>query len=151
MKLSKVEMCFPEISFLGHQIKHGSVTTDDNIVSKILKIEPSKTKKHVQALLGLINYSKFIPCFAEKTAVLSSLLKKEVRKIVWTNQCQKILDEIKVLFSSSPILKIPDFRETYNASNCYFRLFMTILPRVFTSLLVCKQKIVSCREELLNG
>lgn len=96
MKLSKVEMCFPEISFLGHQIKHGSVTTDDNIVSKILKIEPPKTKKHVQALLGLINYSKFIPCFAEKTAVLSSLLKKEVRKIVWTNQCQKILDEIKV-------------------------------------------------------
>ncbi|BFZ09104.1 hypothetical protein BsWGS_12143 [Bradybaena similaris] len=114
IKPVKVEIAFKEISFLGHAIKHGIIATDDTIVSKILNIQPPKTRKHVQALLGLINYyAKFVPCFAEKTAILSSLLKKENKKIVWSEKCQNILDEVKKLFSSSPILRTPDYKETF--------------------------------------
>ncbi|BFZ03151.1 hypothetical protein BsWGS_06190 [Bradybaena similaris] len=114
VKPVKIEIAFPEVSFLGHSIKQGIITTDESIVSKILKIEPPRTKKHVQSLLGLINYyAKFIPHFANKTAVLSFLLKKENKKLIWTSQCQQVLDELKQLFSTSPILKIPDFKQTF--------------------------------------
>lgn len=42
-----------------------------------MDITPPKAKKQVQALLGLIiDYSKLISRFAEKTAALSPLIKK---------------------------------------------------------------------------
>lgn len=114
VKIVKVEIGYSEISFLGNFIKQGDVTTYETVMSKILKIDSPKTKKHVQSLLSLINYyAKFIPCFAEKTAVLSSLLKKESKKIVWTEQCQQILDDIKRLFSSAPTLRIANYKETF--------------------------------------
>lgn len=65
VKLSKIEIGFPEISFLGHTIKQGCIATDYAIVSKILKIEPPKSKKCIQYLVGLMNYyAKFMTCFA---------------------------------------------------------------------------------------
>ncbi|BFY99110.1 hypothetical protein BsWGS_02150 [Bradybaena similaris] len=114
VKPVKVEIAFAEISFLGHAIRKGIIATDDSIVTKILKIESPKTKKHVQSLLGLLNYyAKFIPCFADKTSMLSSLLKKENRKVIWSDKHQQMLEEIKRMFSSSPILKVPDYKETF--------------------------------------
>lgn len=38
VKPSKIDIWFPEVSFLGHIIKHGYVVIDDVTVSYILKI-----------------------------------------------------------------------------------------------------------------
>lgn len=116
IKPNKIETVFPEVTFLGHTMKHGNIATYESIVSKIVKIEPPRTRKHVQALLGLVNYyAKYIPCFAENTAVLSSLLRKEHKgKIVWSQQCQEILDNIKIFFFlSAPILRLRDYNKKF--------------------------------------
>lgn len=111
VKPTKYVIGLEEVSFLGHKISHGCLTTDETIVTKIMDTTPPKTRKHVQALSGLVNYyAKFLPCFADKTAVLSSLLKKENGgMIVWSKICQDILDEIKLLFSKDPVLQLPKF------------------------------------------
>lgn len=86
-------------------------------MTKILHITPPKTTKHVQALLGLINYyAKFIHCFAGKTSVLSSLVKKEDRKSVWS-------------FLTTPILKLPDYSLPFITRTDASRLYR--LPEVW--------------------
>ncbi|BFZ12592.1 hypothetical protein BsWGS_15631 [Bradybaena similaris] len=111
IKPTKCVIGFNEVHFLGYKISQGIQATDETIVQKIMNISPPKTRKHVQALLGLINYyAKFIPCFSDKTAVLSSLLKKgKGTKIIWSENCQRILEEIKAEFSKEPILRLPNF------------------------------------------
>lgn len=48
VKIVKVEIGYSEISFLGNFIKQDDVTTYETVMSKILKIDSPKTKKHVQ-------------------------------------------------------------------------------------------------------
>lgn len=82
----KNEIGFPEISLIGHTVKQGYVEPNDAIVSKILNIEPPKSKKHIQSLSSLVYYyAQFILGFSmggvEATVVLSSLLRKNTKKL----------------------------------------------------------------------
>lgn len=89
---------------------------DDTTVSKIVNVEPPKTNTHVQSLLQLANnYAKLLPCFSEEKKQLFYLLcwKKEHEQIVWMQECQDILDNIKTLFSSAEILRFPNHKETF--------------------------------------
>lgn len=112
---TKSEFGYAEIQFLGHVISEGNIQTDKTIISKILKIDRPRTKKQLQSLLGLINYyGKFIPNLASLTAPLSELLKAEqFKKANWTDSHDKVLDDIKALFSSPPILRQPDPKQTF--------------------------------------
>ncbi|BFZ05447.1 hypothetical protein BsWGS_08486 [Bradybaena similaris] len=112
IKPAKVDLCFTEIAFLGHNVSKGTITTDDNIISKILKLEVPTTKKQVRSLLGLMNYyAKFIPGFAEKTQLFSTLLGKSYpAKIKWSNELNVAFENLKSLFSQRPILKIANFK-----------------------------------------
>lgn len=85
VKPSIIEIYFPQAVFYD-TIKHGFVSTGENTLSKIMKIhqepevDPPRTKQQVNALLGLVNYYlKCIPCFSEKTVVLSDLQRKEIK------------------------------------------------------------------------
>lgn len=52
-------------------------------MTKIMDITPPKTKKHIQPLLGLINYyAKFIPCFAEESFIPVIFAEKKKNKMV---------------------------------------------------------------------
>lgn len=71
-----------------------------------LKLEPSGTKKKQKQKIIILNLSCVFP---KRTAVLSSLPKKIKGKIIWSQQCQTILDNIKTLFLTASILKFPDY------------------------------------------
>ncbi|BFZ09764.1 hypothetical protein BsWGS_12803 [Bradybaena similaris] len=145
VKPTKVDIGYTEINFLGHNISKGTVTTDDKIVSKILKLTPPTTKKQVRSIIGLMNYyAKFIPNFSEKTAVFSSLLQKaSPTKITWNETLQKAFEDLKELFSKNPILKIPNYKLPFvlqtDASNvaiagCLLQLYdETLHPVLYIS------------------
>ena len=114
-KPSKMSVGFPEIDFLGHIIGNGIQKPQKDKISKILKLGIPTTKKQVQSLMGLLNYyRKFIPNFAKLSTPLSNLVRKnQPNKVKWNNECNDSLIQIQSLFSSDPILTLPDLSLTF--------------------------------------
>lgn len=53
--------------FLGHIIKEGYISLDENNASKILQIKQSQTKRQVGQIIGLINYDhEFVPNYSNR-------------------------------------------------------------------------------------
>ena len=115
IKPAKIEIGLEEVTFLGHKITNNSIKPLEETVSKILKIKVPKTKKEVRSLLGLCNfYRKFIPQFANITEPLTRLIRKgEPNKIKWSSEGDRALQKIQSVFSSKPILKIPDVNKPF--------------------------------------
>ncbi|GFN94932.1 transposon tf2-1 polyprotein [Plakobranchus ocellatus] len=110
-------------------ITSGTLAPVQKKVDKIFQLSVPVKKKEVRSLLGLVNYYKhFIANFASISAPLSGLLRKGTpspERVQWTTRCHQFLAEIKRLFSSPPILVIPDMQETLvvrsDASDFFYR------------------------------
>lgn len=67
-----------EINFLGHMISGEMIKPDPDKIKAITKMQPPKSKKELQRLLGMTNYlTKFINQYSTITEPLRVLLKKE--------------------------------------------------------------------------
>ncbi|GFO03057.1 reverse transcriptase [Plakobranchus ocellatus] len=112
---SKLSIGSSSVEFLGHMVSSGTLVPVQKKMDKILQLSVSVKKKEVRSLLGLVNYYRhFIADFASISAPLSDLLRKGTpEKVQWTPRCDQSLVEIKRLFSSPPILIIPDIQETF--------------------------------------
>ena len=63
--------------------------------------------------LGMAGYyRKFCSNFADLTAPLTDLLKKD-RKYVWSPGCQIAFEKVKSLLCTNPVLKAPDFSRPF--------------------------------------
>jgi len=77
--------------------------------------------KELQSFLGLANYyRRFITGFVKLSHPLNILLRKNT-KFIWTTESQKTFYEIKLKFSSTPVLaypnrEIPFMVETYSSN-----------------------------------
>jgi len=70
-------------------------------------------RKTLQQFLGLAGYyRRFLPNFSHMSAVLSSLLRKNV-EFKWTDGAEKAFVDLKSRLSSRPILRPPDFSEEF--------------------------------------
>ncbi|GFN81031.1 polyprotein [Plakobranchus ocellatus] len=112
---TKMYIGFEEIEFLGHVVGKGKLRPEIVKVERILKLSTPKTKKQVKSLLGLLGYyRKFIDNFASICNPLTELLRKgSPEKIEWTQECEDTLNKIKHLFSTSPILALPDLTKQF--------------------------------------
>ncbi|GFO13150.1 Pol polyprotein [Plakobranchus ocellatus] len=112
---SKLSIGSSSVEFLGHMVSSGTLVPVQKKMDKILQLSIPVKKKEVRSLLGLVNYYRhFIADFASISAPLSDLLRKGTpEKVQWTPRCDQSLAEIKRLFSSPPILIIPDMQETF--------------------------------------
>ncbi|GFO48475.1 reverse transcriptase [Plakobranchus ocellatus] len=112
---SKLSIASSSVEFLGHMVSSGTLVPVQKKMDTILQLSVPVKKKEVRSLLGLVNYYRhFIADFASISAPLSDLLRKGTpEKVQWTPRCDQSLAEIKRLFSSPPILIIPDMRDTF--------------------------------------
>ncbi|GFN97864.1 Pol polyprotein [Plakobranchus ocellatus] len=114
---SKVAIGSSSVEFLGHMVSSGTLVPAQKKMHKILQLSVPVKKKEVRSLLALVNYYRhFIANFASIAAPLSDLLRKGTpEKVQWTPspRCDQSLAEIKRLFSSPPILIVPDIQETF--------------------------------------
>ena len=111
----KVYIGFSSLVFVGHQVGNGVQSPITEIVDKILCIEVPKTKKHVKSIIGLVNYySKFVPNIASTLVPLHNLTAKGMPdKVLWNEQCQSAIEQIKEQISSHPILLLPDLKKPF--------------------------------------
>ncbi len=113
IKLSKCFFACPEIEFLGHMVGFGTVSPKQLKVMDLLNTMRPEGKRQLQSWLGLSGYyQRYIPKYAELTAPLTDLLKKDV-KFNWTAKADKSFNEIKCLLAQKPVLKIADFSKPF--------------------------------------
>ncbi|KAK9886172.1 hypothetical protein WA026_015683 [Henosepilachna vigintioctopunctata] len=108
LKLSKCTFALDSVKYLGHIIKHNSISPiKDNLIS-IRNFPEPKNKKNVRQFLGKINfYNQYIPNISITLDPLHNLLRKG-QEFVWSEECQKVFDYMKNFLCTQPVLAIFD-------------------------------------------
>ena len=114
VKLSKTVFDTPKMEFLGLIIGQGKVEMDRKKLEAIEKWKPPTTVKGVRSFTGFANfYRKFIPNFSNIVAPLN-LLTRKGEPWAWTPLQQTTFDKLKCIFSSAPVLQIPDITHSFS-------------------------------------
>lgn len=108
LKFSKCIFASNSVKYLGHIIENGFIKPlKDNLIS-IKNFPVPEKQKNVRQFLGKINYyNKYIPKVAIILDPLHNLLRKN-QKFIWSEECEKSFNKIKLLLCSQPILRIFD-------------------------------------------
>ena len=78
-----------------------------------MDLAPATNITEVRHIIGLIGYyRKFLPIFSDIIQPLNELTNKNV-PFEWIEECQKSLDYIKQIITTSPILTYPDPDKKY--------------------------------------
>ena len=102
------------MEFLGMIIGQGKVEMDNKKLEAIEKWNPPTMIKGIHSFTGFANfYRKFIPNFSNTIASLN-LLTRENKPWNWTLLQQNAFDELKCIFSSTPVLQIPDVSQPFS-------------------------------------
>ena len=81
---------------------------DPQKVEAILSWEAPTNQTEVRSFLGLAGYyRRFIRNFSVIASPMTSLLKKNVG-FVWSEECQRSMDELKRRLTTAPVLILPD-------------------------------------------
>ncbi|BFZ24546.1 hypothetical protein BsWGS_27585 [Bradybaena similaris] len=114
-KPSKTEIGFEKLTYLGHKVGGGFIQPDDSNLSKIFQIKTPTTRRQVRQILGLLNYyNEFIEGYSTIVNPLNDLLRGLTKqKLPWTAEHDRILDRIKSLFSTAPILLAPNLEKPF--------------------------------------
>ena len=108
VKGEKCEFHTKSTTFLGFIVTSEGITMDPSKVQAISEWEPPESVHDVQVFLGFANfYRRFIDKYALKCRPLYDLLKKDI-PFKWTQEHQRIFDDLKKAFSTAPILRHHD-------------------------------------------
>jgi len=96
------------VKFLGVVIGLKGVEIQREKVERVLNWLVPRNVKEVQKFLGLANYyRRFIKDFTRIAAPLHVLVRKE-QKWKWEKEQEKAFERLKTVFTTEPILAIPD-------------------------------------------
>ena len=96
------------MEYLGLVIGKGQIRMDLTKLTAINTWKPPTSVKEVRSFLGFANfYHKFIPNYSNIVAPLTFLTKKD-QPWTWTSLQQHTFNHLCKIFSSTPILTIPD-------------------------------------------
>ena len=117
----KCMICVISERLLGHVVCKEGLLIVPKKISVIQNLPPPTNVKSLRAFLGSVIYHRrFIWMFAQVTRYLYALLKND-EVFEWTTTCQQTFELVKKLFTTTPILKAPnwamDFHVHCDASN----------------------------------
>src|ERR1700712_2354959 len=93
------------VDYLGYVISEDGIEMSDEKVQSVRDWEAPKSVKDIQSFLGFANfYRRFIEGYSKLTRPLTDLTKKS-EKFVWSDECQRVFQELKDRFTSAPILR----------------------------------------------
>ena len=109
----KCEFAKQRIEYLGFVIQGGSIQPSSDKTKCIHEFPVPKCRKDLRSFLGLVNsYRSLVPNYAEKSFDLYELLKQKNR-FQWKNNHQRMFENLKVLMSSQPVVRIADLNREF--------------------------------------
>lgn len=113
IKFNKSSFCQTSIPFLGYTLTETGLQMDSSKVDPILKYPSPKNRKQLKSFLGCINYyNKFLEKYSETIQPLLRLTSKK-NKFIWTEEDERIFNNIKQLFINTNTLHHPDPTRTF--------------------------------------
>ncbi|CAK8692643.1 unnamed protein product [Clavelina lepadiformis] len=113
LKPTKCTLFNAEVHFLGHVVSRRGVKCDPNKTKAVVEWPIPRCVKHVRQFVGLTSYyRKFIKNYANIAAPLHKLTEKG-KKFSWTKECQTAFENLKGALVSSPVLRYPDFNNSF--------------------------------------
>lgn len=107
VNLAKCEFARATVVYLGKVVGQGQVCP---VRAKVLAIDhfpPPTTKKELQRFLGMVGYYRnFCSNFSTVVSPLTDLLKGGA-KFVWSVDCKRAFENVKLLLSTEPVLAAP--------------------------------------------
>ena len=108
LNLPKCKFDQPEIEFFGMKFSAEGMSPTLEKVEALLQVPPPTSVAEVRSFLGMANYSaNFIKGYSSITAPLRALTKKHVR-FVWTEDCQKAFEHLKIELVSPTVMAYYD-------------------------------------------
>ena len=93
-----------EVEYLGLILTTEGICMDDTKITAVRDWPTPKNLKEVQSFLGFANfYRQFIKEYLRTAAPLTELTKKE-ETFTWGNSQERVFQELKKKFTSTPIL-----------------------------------------------
>ena len=125
----KCIFCTPFGVLLGHVVCRDEILVNPTKFVIILDLQPPTLVTQIRSVLGHTRYYRnFIRLYAEITAPMEKLLKKDV-KFQWTVACQESLDKLKNKMAIVPILVFPyqkkEFHIHVDVSSVALRLVLS--------------------------
>jgi hypothetical protein len=112
-KISKCIFYQNKIHYLGHIISTYGITVDPEKIEAIRGWPMPRNVIEVRSFMGLMGYYRiFIKGFSNIASPITSLQKKGV-KFIWTPKCEESFQQLKIILTSAPILKIADLDEDF--------------------------------------
>lgn len=103
----KCEFGSKEIALLGHLLCTQGIKPNPKKVEAIRAAKAPGNRKELMSFLGLIGFvRRFIPHYSDRTAALSSLLKKNA-KFNWSEECQVEFERLRCLVVDHVLLSAP--------------------------------------------
>jgi hypothetical protein len=113
INLKKSMFCQQSIPFLGYTLTSKGLEMDDSKVKPIMDFPSPKTRTHLKAFLGMINYyNKFLDKFSETIQPLMRLTSKK-NKFIWTEKEEETFRKTKELFLHSNVIHHPDLTQPF--------------------------------------
>ena len=108
LKLSKCTFALNSVQYLGHIIRHNSISPVNNNLISIRNFPVPENKKNVRQFLGKINfYNVYVPTISQILDPLHNLLRKG-QEFIWSEECQKVFEYMKNFLCTQPVLAIFD-------------------------------------------
>nr|XP_055071458.1 uncharacterized protein LOC129451930 [Misgurnus anguillicaudatus] len=113
VNLAKCEFAKATVRYLGKEVGQGEVRPIQAKIVAIQNFPPPSNKKELMRFLGMVGYYRgFCPNFSTVVAPLTDLLKNSI-KFVWSVNCQKAFDNVKLLLTTAPVLAAPRLDEPF--------------------------------------
>ena len=118
LKFNAEKSCFgvDSITHVGFIVSKDGVSIDPERTRDIVDLQPPKSTKKVQSILGVLNFVRnFIPNFSIKAKFLTDRLEKAAVKrdagkhFVWTPDDDRQFLELKELVLTAPLLSVLDY------------------------------------------
>jgi len=121
-KVEKCEFHRTSTAFLGYIISPEGIAMDEHKVTAVFNWPQPTTLKELQRFLGFANfYRHFIRNFSSVANPLTSMVKKGINRLKWSNAGIQFFKQLKQRFVSAPILHHPNpelpFMVEVDASN----------------------------------
>ena len=101
------------VTYLGHEVGQGITKPKTAKVDAILDFPAPADRKSLMRFLGMAGfYRRFCQNFSSVVAPLTSLLSPKM-EYKWTPDCQQAFDNVKLLLSTDPVLRAPDFTRPF--------------------------------------
>ncbi|GBM49055.1 Retrovirus-related Pol polyprotein from transposon 17.6 [Araneus ventricosus] len=102
---SKLQLCKPEITYLGFDLNANGFSPSEQNVNKVTNFPRPKNLKQVQMFLGMLNYFRgLIYDYAGIVEPLVKLTRKNT-PFVWSVECENAFNTVQEIILKKPTLK----------------------------------------------